>query len=188
MMVGQVKSGAIYDKEKYGGDVEALYRNNREEFFKNFGIDQLIESFKRLAAYGNTVDPKFPLGHTCEIFPCIIVNDRAFQTPFMADTFNKRFNEIKNQFAVRKVTIHPITIMHISDWEWMEEYLATQPGKIWDLLYTNFKGKRFIPPFYATINGESIGLVFPKKIQNAFSDLVKKYGPPEVQEESGELD
>jgi hypothetical protein len=78
--------------------------------------------------------------------------------------------------------------MHISDWEWMEEYLATQPGKIWDLLYTNFKGKRFIPPFYATINGESIGLVFPKKIQNAFSDLVKKYGPPEVQEESGELD
>src|SRR5690606_15616172 len=40
IILGQVKSGSIYDTEKYGGNVERLYKDDRNAFFENFGVNQ----------------------------------------------------------------------------------------------------------------------------------------------------
>ena len=44
----QVKSGTIYDNEKFGGNTETLYKKDRVNFFKNFGVNQLLESINMM--------------------------------------------------------------------------------------------------------------------------------------------
>ena len=39
IMLAEVKSVSLYDNEKYGGTIEALYKNDRDKFFDSFGVD-----------------------------------------------------------------------------------------------------------------------------------------------------
>ena len=52
--------------------------------------------------YMINIDPKFPKGHQYKIYPCLFVNDKALQTPLMADTFNDRFQELIKNFNIKK--------------------------------------------------------------------------------------
>ena len=177
ILLGQVKSGSIYDIEKFGGSVEQLYKNDRNKFFENFGVNQLIESLKNMDNYVQMLDSNFPKGHTYNVYPCIILNDKVFQTPLMADTFNKRFQELIRKFKIKKVIVNPLTIIHISDLERLEEFLNKNPKEIWELLKYTHRGKWFIPPFYNTINRMSADGKCPKKISDLFHKLIRKYNP-----------
>lgn len=68
IIIGQVKSGNIYDTEKYGGDVEVLYKKDRDKFFKNFGVNQIIDSIKNIDEYINQLDYAYPKGHQIKIY------------------------------------------------------------------------------------------------------------------------
>lgn len=172
----QVKSGSIYDNEKYGGTIESLYKRDRIAFFKNFGVDQLLESIRILNSTANNIDRHFPKDKTLYIFPCIIVNDKAFQTPLMADIFNKRFQEMLAGFDQRKVKVKKLSLIHISDLERLLEHLESEPKEIWKLLDSNSKDE-FIPPFYYTINSFLRLRVYPKRIVELFEELILKYNP-----------
>ncbi len=184
ILVAQVKSGSIYDKEKYGGDVKAFYKNDRDEFFKNLGVNQIVQSIENLNTYINKIDKKFPKGHSLQIFPCLIVNDKALQTPFIANTFNDRFQEIAANIDIKKVIINPLTIIHVSDLEKLEEFLRELPDEIWNFLKYNFRNNKFIPPFYDTINKKYNPRKYPRRIFDLYSNLIKKYNPKEWKEES----
>jgi hypothetical protein len=175
ILLCQVKSGSIYDTEKYGGNVEQLYKNNRNFFFENFGVNQVIESIYKVNDHIQKLDPKFPKGHRYEIFPCIIVNDKSFQTPLMPYTFNKRFKELISKFEIKEVKVNPLTIIHISDLERLEDYLNKNPKEIWELLKFNHRDKLFAPPFYNTINRKRIGRNYPQRILELFKSLILKY-------------
>lgn len=175
ILLGQVKSGSIYDNEKFGGNTDLLYKNNRDEFFKNFGVTQIVESFKTLEEHMQKLDQKFPKGHTYEIYPCIIVNDKALQTPLMADAFRVRFNELLPDFKNDKVRIKALTLIHVSDLERIEDLLNNYPKQIWELLLYNSRDKRFTPPFYNTINQKIIKRGYPTKILELFKSLTTKY-------------
>lgn len=174
VLLGQVKSGSIYDKEKYGGDVEALYKSDRNKFYENFGVNQLIESIQRVETHIPALDWKFPSGKAYQVYPCIIVSDKAFQTPLMADAFNRRFKELKKGLDTNKVRINNLSLIHISDLELMEESLISKPKVIWDLLRHNLRDKSFVPPFYNTIHHVLERREHPKKIIELFKDLILK--------------
>jgi hypothetical protein len=184
ILLGQVKSGSIYDNEKYGGTTESLYKKNRNEFFKNFGVSQLIESIRNLDNHGLTVDKKFPKGHTYHVYPCIVVNDKAFQTPLMADTFNKRFQELIPSLKLKKVIVKKLTLIHIGDLERLEDFLKEDAKQIWNLLDFNCRHK-FIPPFYNTINRILNGRKYPKRVMGLFEELILKYNPNNTDEKNG---
>ena len=175
VLLGQVKSGNIYDAEKYGGDVETLYKNNREEFFKNFGVDQIVTSISLMDDFMRLVDDKLSKSHYYEVYPRIIVNDKAFQTPFMANIFNTRFQELTKGIASTKFTVNPLTLIHINDLERIEELIKETPDNIWELMKYNFKDNSFIPPFYSTIDQIYPQRRFPKRIQDLFEKLITKY-------------
>ena len=183
ILLGQVKSGSIYDTEKYGGNIEQLYKNDRNAFFKNFGVNQVVEAITTMDEHVQKIDSKFPKGHSYEVYPCIIVNDKCFQTPLMPDTFNKRFKELIADFAIKKVRVNPLTLIHINDLERLEDSLNKNPKEIWELLKYNHRDKRFAPPFYNTINRKWAGRQYPPRIIELFKSLILKYNPDGAEKE-----
>lgn len=175
ILLGQVKSGGLYDAEKYGGNIEQFYKNNRDAFFENFGINQVVKSIGLMDEHIKKLDQKFPKGHSYQIYPCIIVNDKSFQTPLMPNIFNNRFKELTENFIIKKVKINPLTVIHINDLERLEDPLNKNPKYIWELLQHNHRDKRFIPPFYNSINYLYSDRQYPPRILDIFNSLELKY-------------
>lgn len=174
IFIGQAKTTGLYDNEKYGGEMDILYKNEREEFFKSFGVNQLIESIINLDATASQFDKVFPKGKSYNIYPAIIVNDKALQTPFMANVFNGRFQEMLLAIKLPKITVFPLSIIHVSDLEQMEDNLNTNPKLFWQILDYNRRNPKFIPPFFNTLNLLGIKAKYknPKKL---FYELIPKY-------------
>lgn len=179
ILLGQVKSGSIYDNEKFGGSVESLYKNDRDKFFENFGVNQVINSISAMDDYILNVDHEFPKGHQYKVYPCIIVNDKAFQTPLMPDVFNIRFHELLIGSSNKKVLIQPLTIIHISDLEVLEDLLSGNPKELWSLLEYHHRDKFFSPPFYGTVNKKWPIRKYPERILDLFKTVMLKYNPEE---------
>jgi len=179
VLIGQVKAGAIYDNEKFGGDLPTLYKNDRKLFFKNFGLEQLVNSLRDVEDYYLKVDNKYPIGHARHIYPVILVNDKAFQTVFMNDIFNKRWNELcgEQDFDKKKLTIHRLTLMHISDLERIAATIKKDKNKLWELLKFHTQGSKFIYPFINTINIKDIDKHVPPQIMEYFKNLNNLYNP-----------
>lgn len=173
ILLGQVKGGNIYDKEKYGRSTEDLYKKDRNSFFENFGVNQIVESITTMNDYISFLDKYYPKGHPIIIFPVIIVNDKSLQTPLMADTFNIRFQELIKNLAIDKITIKPLSIIHISDLERLQYTINETPKRIWELLESHVKDKRFIPPFYDTLNKHSINMNYSKDIIPYFQKMIE---------------
>jgi hypothetical protein len=182
ILLGQVKSGSIYDTEKFGGSVEDLYKNDRNAFFDNFGVNQIVKSLTRMNDFIQFIDPKFPKGHSIEVYPCIIVNDKAFQTALMPDIFTKRFNELLVDVTIKKMKLKPLTLIHISDCERLEDSLNKNPKAIWKLLQYNHQNKIFIPPFYHTIDRNIKGRQYSDRIMELYKSLIHKYNPSGLNE------
>jgi len=156
VLVGEIKSTSIYDDEKYGRNIEALYRNDRDKFFKKFGVDQLVSYIRNLKSDLTEIDPGLIEQKKIRVWPVIIFNEKAFQTPMMAPVFNKRFKELLGNKKMPEVYVYPLTIMHVGDVEQMHITLKKEPGRIWQLLTNGFWKAKFIPPFYITLNRSHI--------------------------------
>ncbi|MEI9954912.1 MAG: hypothetical protein WDM90_01030 [Ferruginibacter sp.] len=146
--IGQVKSTGLYDTEKYAGDIDKFYKNDRSRFFKSFGIDQLITSINNFETTVIQIDPYFPIIKPYKIYPLIIINEKALQTPVMAQIFNQRFNELRSSLNENsKMTVYPLALIHVSDLEQMEEPLKNAPNLFWKILDYNKRNTNFVPPF-----------------------------------------
>lgn len=177
MLLAEVKSTSIYDEAKYGGNIDTLYKNNRNKFFKDFGVDQLVQNIKNLRNNLADIDLDLRYQKRVQVWPVIIFNERAFQTPLMAQVFQKRFKELMSGFKDPTVYPLPLTLIHISDLENMEFTLQTKPGRIWDLLSSNFRqGIDFLPPFYITLNRNGVKAKYDR-VRERIVVLFEKFGP-----------
>ncbi|MDF7815166.1 hypothetical protein [Hymenobacter sp. YC55] len=176
ILVGQVKSGSIYDQEKFGGDIEALYKGDREKFFANFGVHQLVSSIQEINENMKALDKGFPKGHSYEVYPCIVVNDKVFQTPIMANVFNDRFQEQLQKITLpSRVKIHQLTLLHVSDIERMSVAVNKRPKLVWELLKFNTRDPHFIPPFYNTLNIKLVGREYAQEVREMYYDLIHRF-------------
>lgn len=156
VLIGQVKSTTLYDTEKYSGNLDQFYKSKREEFFASFGVNQLVQSIKLLNETMPNVDNKFPYNKTLKVFPIIIFNEKALQTPLMAKVFQERFLEMMEDFQSNKIYVYPLSLVHISDLETIQDLLHKNSGKIWELLKYHCRFPKFMPPFYNSINRKDI--------------------------------
>ena len=178
ILIGQVKSGSIYDQEKFGGDIEALYKGGREKFFANFGVKQLVDSIVEVDESIKALDKGFPKGHAYEVYPCIIVNDKIFQTPIMASVFNDRFKELLQKATIPgRVKIHQLTLLHVSDIERMSVAVRNRPKRLWELLQFNERNPHFIPPFYNTLNRSLTKREYAEEVLEVYRDLIRRFSP-----------
>jgi len=120
-------------------------------------IDQLVNNIKNIDENFKSIDCDLKNRKKFRIWPIIIFNEKAFQTPFMAHIFNTRFKELMAEFSSKRIHVYPLTLAHISDLENMEQTLNKKPYLIWEILTTNFRNPtKFIPPLYSTLNGMDI--------------------------------
>ncbi|HAL82976.1 MAG TPA: hypothetical protein DCO83_12695, partial [Mucilaginibacter sp.] len=131
------------------------YKNDRNKFFESFGVDQLVNNIKNVAVTMQEVDPEFNLQKQIKIWPVIIFNGKALQSPLMAEIFNKRFQELLGGYKKKRIYIFPLTLVHIGDLEQIQCALIKNPNRIWDLLTYNFRAN-FLPPFFNTLNRNNI--------------------------------
>jgi len=174
IILGQVKSTNIYDKEKYGGTIDIFYNNNRAKFFDTYGLSQLIQSIRLLDNSLSEIDRKFPRCKSYKIFPVIIVNEKGLQTPLMGKIFQDRFIELLGEFKNKKVHIYPLTIIHVSDLENIQDSLNENPNQIWDLLKYHCRNPHFMPPFYNSIIRRNIRTNYNRSY-TIYNDLITKF-------------
>ncbi len=175
IILGEVKSSNIYDKEKYGGDIDTLYRNDRNTFFKTFGLNQVVESIKNLQSLMLELDDKFPKGKTVTIYPIIIINDKIFKTPFIAQIFNLRFQELISTLDTKKYRILSLQLIHVNEIERLEEYLSNNPKEIWEILKVKKKQKGFVPPFEQVVDSVVKTRKPPVKIKNSWIEIATRF-------------
>lgn len=174
IILGQVKSTNIYDKEKYGGTIDTFYNNNRAKFFDTYGLSQLIQSICQLDNTMCEIDRKFPKGKSYKIFPVIIVNEKGLQTPLMGKIFQDRFLELLGEFKNRKIHVYPLTIIHVSDLENIQDSLNENPNQIWDLLKYHCRNPLFMPPFYNSIIRRDIRINYERSY-TIYNELIAKF-------------
>lgn len=151
-----------------------MYKNDGAGFFSSFGLDQMVNCISNLKASVKSIDPEFPDGKRCHVFPAIIVNEKAMQTPLMADVFNARFNELMMNVNTDNLVIYPLSLVHVSDLEHIEDHMHRQPQEIWNLLRYHLRFPKFILPFYNSILRRDIRLSF-SNVKQLLGELILKY-------------
>jgi hypothetical protein len=174
IFICQVKAGKINSKQKFGGDLMSFYDNNRNKFFSNFGVNQLVNSIKNIEdRISQNLDKDYPVGSQRRIFPALIVDDLALKTPLMASVFNIRFKELMSSYNGKKVNINSLILIHISDLESIEELISKTPKKFWDILEKANQREGFIYPFNSIIRryDENLTKNIPKKIDKFYKEM-----------------
>ena len=180
VLVGQVKSSSIYDKEKYSGDIDTLYKNDREKFFKDFGVNQTYESIKRILKYSKSFDSGLKSTKRIEFFPLVIVNDKIFQTPLIPNLLHSRFQELLATENFAPHIINPLVVMNVSDLEYLENSLAKKKTTIWDILKSHYKKieKSLMPPFIHTADRFIEPDAITKRVTEPIISIINKYHEP----------
>ncbi|MCK6611130.1 MAG: hypothetical protein L6Q78_08815 [Bacteroidia bacterium] len=175
----EVKSGMLADDAKLGGDITTLYNGNREYFFRRFGLNQLVESIEIFKKHVLSFDEKFQIGKSYKIYPAILVNDKVFQTPLMAQIFNTEFKSMCAKIQDNKLKIKTLTLIHINDLEKLQDSFSKNPTDLWKLLEANHSNSRFVPPFYHTISKNWTNREYPEYLLEEFKKLIDTYNPSE---------
>ena len=171
---GEVKSTGIYDNEKYSGDLDGFYRHDREGFFNAFGMGQIFRAIELLDDNAKYFDPRFPSKGSFKLYPALIVNEKVLQTPIMAKVFNDYFMKALPKGLHKRVKIQALSIIHISDWENMEDHLRETPTDFFKIMKFHVRDALFIPPFYNSVVLKQVKQ-HPKKVWNMMENLVQKY-------------
>lgn len=141
IFLAEAKSTGIYDKEKYSGDLNEFYRGGRDAFFDSFGVNQIATAVKKLKVLVSQFDDGFPKKGTIKVFPAVIINEKALQTPLMAQVFNKRFKEliVEMEVGLKQIKLAPLAVIHISDLENIEENVRAYTNILEPYGATRFK-------------------------------------------------
>jgi hypothetical protein len=174
ILIGQIKSTSLYDNEKYAGNIDDFYKNDRNKFFESFGINQIVNSIKILNDTMPSLDKKFPRNKSLKVYPAIIFNEKALQTPLMAKIFQDRFKELIKDFQSNKIHIYPLSLIHVSDLENLQDYLFDNHNEIWDLLKFHCREPEFMPPFFNSINRKDIRPNYNRSLE-LYETLIPKY-------------
>lgn len=178
IILGEVKFSALYDKEKYSEDLLGFYKNNRERFYSDFGVNQVVESIINLQQYLNQIDPDAQAFKQYSIYPVLIINETAFQAPLIAQIFNDRFKELIGSQNLDSFNIMPLTLIHISDIERIDPYIdETKKDLLLELLKYHIENQKLIMPFYQTLNHKLEGRKYPKVLLDEIGRLSIKYNP-----------
>jgi hypothetical protein len=181
IIIGEVKFTALYDKEKYADDFLGFYKNNRGRFYSDFGIDQTVNSIKNLVEYLNKFDSKAELFEELILYPVVVVNEKALQTPLIAPLFNQRFQELIANEHFTSFNIKPLTILHVSDLERIEPYVdETKAELFFDLIESHLQNQDFFMPFYLTLNTHLKGRKYSKQILTELGNLSLKFNPEQI--------
>jgi hypothetical protein len=107
----------------------------------------------------------------------VVVNDKVFQTPLIANLLHQRFQELLEEDDLKPHEIHPLVVLHVSDLEYIENVLTKKKKQIWDLLKSHYKkiNKTLMPPFIHTADRFIQPGAITDRSMSAMKEIIKKY-------------
>ncbi len=173
IIVAELKTTRIVNKEKYASSIDNFYDQDREKFFKKHGLKQLANSVRNLIRYGKIIDKSFPQKRL-KLFPVLVFGDILLSNPFFNKIFEDHFNELMLDINDPCVRIHPLTMMHISDWELIENSLSKNKINIFKLLNQHYNEYQNTMPFlYSSHSAKIKG--YSTNVNEYYYELISKY-------------
>lgn len=136
VMIGEIKVTNL-TSEQFEGNIDSFFCNGRDEFYKRFGLSYLVSSVERFCNEPTLFEDK----NTAErysIFPVLVLNEKYVQAPIIPEIFKKEFDAKLSTVNTGKHIIYPLSLLHVSDLELMDENL--KKGQIWEILIKTSKG------------------------------------------------
>lgn len=192
VLVGQIKVSAINSKDKYTFNEGGIFRINRNEFYKTFGLTQMVENtIHHLVNNSTLFDENFPSSEKVEIYPILIVNERLLLNPTMNLIFQDYFIEqMKDHFVgdiqapiertgnliVRqRFIVKPIVILYVAELELLQIHISEREYRFWEILDNHVHETSLNVPMTYTINnyiGKAYLKYFEYKVFPVLSRLV----------------
>jgi hypothetical protein len=135
VMICQIKSSNFSDEQKFNGSY-AFYNGDTDRFYKDVGVTQIVQSIDWLNKHGNEIDDQYH--PKTIIFPVVILNDKFFETPFMAQVLNNEFKErlskIENRFTIKE-----LIVMNVNSVERFHGKGKRKHGFLWTLFWNTIR-------------------------------------------------
>src|SRR5207249_6132262 len=109
-----------------------------------------------------------------QVFPIIIVSEKALQVSTMNILFRDRFMEMLQEIDITGLTIQPLCIIHVSDLETIQDTLHDKYYLIWDLIRTNADIAGFPTAFSHTLIHKNIRPKH-KRVLELYQELIPKF-------------
>jgi len=173
IIVGEAKTTSIVNKEKYASSVDEFYNGDPDSFFRKHGLSQLANSIKEIIQYGKLIDNGFP-SKRIKLYPVLFFNDILLCNPFFPKIFDNHFSKLIEGIDDPCVRIYPLTLVHISDLEIIENALVFAKPDIFKILHQHILmyDNRF--PFLYSSNKKS-RKGYSKRVIEYYHTLIKAY-------------
>jgi hypothetical protein len=115
----RIQGGFLKLEAKYSINLRALLRDVNKKIAK--GCKQLATNIGELFGMGSerTLEG-IPTSHITRVIPIIVAQDQALRSPGMNWWLNRQFQRELRKIVLRPiVTVEPVTIVHISEFETM---------------------------------------------------------------------
>ena len=175
IIIGQAKTTSIINREKYAEDLDEFYNGNADNFFIRHGLFQLVKSIEDILKYGKLIDNSIPRKRI-KIFPIIVFNDLLLNNFLFPQIFNEKFKSLTENINDKCIKIYPLTLIHVSDLEVLEQSLSERKLDIFKLLKKHSLKSNIQTPFYLTANQER-NRNYPARVLKYFKDIIKENNP-----------
>jgi hypothetical protein len=172
VMLGQVKSTAFSDEQKFNGSFE-FYREDLARFYSDVGVSQMIRSIDWLTKHGSEIDAPFP--SKTKLFPVLILNDKYFEIPMMTEILNIEFRKqlatITTDFIIKD-----LVVMSVSSIERLHAKKVRMKKDLWQLFWDTQLYSGILPHFNNTLDRFNIQFNPKRELKRVktFLNLKKK--------------
>lgn len=176
VLVGQIKVSAVNSKDRYTYEEGGIFRINRANFYKTFGLTQMVKNtIHNLVSNSTLFDGNFPDSDKIDVYPILVVNERLLLNPTLNWAFQDYFielmkahfgddiqvppNRVGNLVVKYRFIIKPIIILYVAELELLQIHISGREYNFWDILNCHIQETALIAPMAKTINNH-IGLSF----------------------------
>lgn len=157
--IGQIKVTPLLPSQ-FQGSLDNLFKDGKDEFYKRFGLNQLVGSLQAFFSEPNEYDSKLKANKKCNIYPVLILNELAVQFHLAPLVFQKAFDERMKDVDCGKHYIGPLCVLHVSDVE---------------LIHNQITSDRFIELLKKTKKRKLVPVPFNQVIENRDCDFKREY-------------
>jgi hypothetical protein len=157
ILIGDIKSSQLTPDSKYAEDNIDTIRSK----IRDLGVLKVAEQVCRFIDAPMSFDEKIKVGSNYKIYPVIILQDRFYHNLHGHDLFQEVFRcelsklkdfdsngSIRQSIHFDRYIIKPITILHITDLEFLAPWLSAKKSDIFSIIDNRLTSKSFSLPVY----------------------------------------
>lgn len=172
VLIGQIKITNLSPSQLMGS-LDDFYTKDREEFYVRFGLNQLARSLKEFISNPNNFEHSLDIKKRYHVYPVLVLNERAIMTMVVPKLFIQAFEDLISDLEIGKTIVHPLTIFHVSDIEFLDSSLNKK--SIFKLIENSHKDYAIPVPISYVYNSIKLSFNREYKFEKHLKNLENEY-------------